>query len=85
MACLIFFTPNADGINDLFFVPNACPAEDYLLVIYNRWGQEMFETTDITEGWDGKNKSGNNSSEGSYYYILSVKGKTYKGAFELIR
>lgn len=79
------FTPNADGINDLFFVPNACPAEDYLLVIYNRWGQEMFETTDITEGWDGKNKSGNNSSEGSYYYILSVKGKTYKGAFELIR
>lgn len=79
------FTPNGDDINDLFYVANACPAEDYLLVIYNRWGQEMFETSDITEGWDGKNKSGNNASEGSYYFILTAKGKTFKGTFELIR
>lgn len=79
------FTPNGDGINDLFFVENACPAEDYFLIIYNRWGQEMFETNDISEGWNGKNKGGNNASEGTYYYIMRAKAKTYRGAFELIR
>jgi gliding motility-associated-like protein len=48
------FTPNGDGINDIFIpvFKDGLP-EKYLLVIYNRWGQQLFETTSNAIGWDG--------------------------------
>lgn len=48
------FTPNNDGKNDVF-IPTFynVSAENYKMIIYNRWGEEIFETTDISEGWDG--------------------------------
>lgn len=51
------FTPNGDGLNDIFkpskvFVDNS----NYLLSIYNRWGQLLFESTDSSIGWDGRFK-----------------------------
>ena len=46
------FTPNGDGENDILFVRSNDVSELYFAV-YNRWGQMVFETTDITKGWDG--------------------------------
>ena len=47
------FTPNNDRVNDLFkVVPIGIKAFNYL-VIYNRWGQIVFRTTDQHQGWDG--------------------------------
>lgn len=46
------FTPNNDGQNDILFVRSNSVDELYFAV-YNRWGQMVFETTDITKGWDG--------------------------------
>jgi gliding motility-associated-like protein len=46
------FTPNGDGENDILFVRSNEVAELYFAV-YNRWGQMVFETKDITKGWDG--------------------------------
>lgn len=46
------FTPNGDGQNDVLFVRSNVMEELYFAV-YNRWGQMVFETTDMTEGWDG--------------------------------
>jgi gliding motility-associated-like protein len=79
------FTPNGDGINDLYYIKNACPAGDYLLIIFNRWGNEIYRSTDTNQGWNGRNKSGTEVSEGTYYFILTVKGKTSHGHFELMR
>jgi gliding motility-associated-like protein len=50
------FTPNNDGINDRF-IPGSCSVDHFEMHIYNRWGQEIFYTTDITEGWDGRSES----------------------------
>jgi len=50
------FTPNNDGKNDLFKVLNTFDLQNYLLVVYNRWGQKVFETKDPAMGWDGKLK-----------------------------
>ncbi len=46
------FTPNDDGENDVLYVRSAYPVQ-IDLHIYNRWGQEVFSSTDQTIGWDG--------------------------------
>jgi gliding motility-associated-like protein len=46
------FTPNNDGFNDVFKVRGP-QFESFYFAVYNRWGQLVFETTDITQGWDG--------------------------------
>ncbi len=47
------FTPNNDGNNDLFKVFTNCIIQDYEMSVYDRWGNLMFLSTDIDEGWDG--------------------------------
>ncbi|MFH2096445.1 MAG: gliding motility-associated C-terminal domain-containing protein, partial [Bacteroidota bacterium] len=47
------FTPNGDGQNDILYVESNVVDELYFAV-YDRWGEIMFETTDISKGWDGK-------------------------------
>jgi gliding motility-associated-like protein len=82
------FTPDGDGVNDIFFINNTC-LEGYLLEIYNRWGQKIFEST--TGGWDGHTTAGNIASDGTYYFIFkgtsSISQKDYstEGYLSLIR
>jgi gliding motility-associated-like protein len=50
------FTPNHDGVNDLFMPVNKCIGDDinnYELRIFNRWGQLIFDSHNISFGWDG--------------------------------
>lgn len=49
------FSPNGDGLNDTFFV-KGISIESIHIRIYNRWGQLIFQTTDLYEGWDGTYK-----------------------------
>ena len=65
------FTPNGDGSNDDWFVLTGNLTE-YGLHIFNRWGQLVFESTDINEKWDGKYK-GADCTDGTYYYVLQAK------------
>jgi gliding motility-associated-like protein len=53
------FTPNGDGKNDEFRpILNNFDAENYELLIFNRWGEIIFQTEDINAGWDGSGKNG---------------------------
>jgi gliding motility-associated-like protein len=45
------FSPNDDNVNDVLYVRG--PIKELHFVIYNRWGEKMFETFDATTGWDG--------------------------------
>jgi len=47
------FTPNADGLNDVFHILNPIFYPEFSFSIYNRWGQEVFSTNDVLQGWDG--------------------------------
>jgi gliding motility-associated-like protein len=49
------FTPNNDGINDILYV-RGINITDLLFKIYNNWGEEIFKTTSLHEGWDGTYK-----------------------------
>jgi len=66
------FSPNSDGLNDEFEIKGTFII-DYKIMIYDRWGQLLFESDDIEKSWDGKF---NNSlcPVGDYYYQVQVKG-----------
>lgn len=65
------FSPNADGTNDLFELQIG-GLDDYKLTIFDRWGIMMFETTDVNQGWDGKNTNGKPCPDGTYYFVLKA-------------
>jgi gliding motility-associated-like protein len=50
------FTPNGDGRNDEFrcIILPSCPISDFKFSIYNRWGEQVFSSSDPQKGWDGK-------------------------------
>lgn len=83
------FTPNKDGLNDIFHIP---ALENYELIsfdVYARSGSKIFSTTNPTIGWDGTMK-GIPQSTGLYVYYLEMKSRsgkkiTRKGTVLLIR
>lgn len=64
------FTPNGDGKNDVFYVYTR-GVKEFLLQVYNKWGNLIFESTDINSGWDGAGFQGE-SPVGTYIYISKV-------------
>lgn len=62
------FTPNNDGLNDVF-KPMLINYERYELIIYNRWGEQLFYTINVEEGWDGTYK-GETVPNGMYMYKM---------------
>lgn len=70
------FTPNGDGSNDLFFV-QAANLTTITALIFDRWGNKVYELISNTGNiaWDGKNQSGSEVAEGTYFYIIKATGK----------
>ena len=63
------FTPNKDGINDVFRIPPGVPLELKDFSIYDRWGNRVFFSNDVNLGWDGIYK-GSNAITGAYIYLI---------------
>ncbi len=83
------FSPNGDGVNDLFRIKNFGYQKVMEFEVYNRWGQSVFSTTDGTSGWDGR-YNGELAVAGSYYYLIRIglengTVRTMKGDVVLIR
>ncbi len=66
------FTPNNDGIND-FFTLKGVGIEQATLYIFNRWGELLFETNDLTKGWDGTYQ-GQDVQSGVYVWKAVLTG-----------
>lgn len=83
------FTPNGDGINDLFTLKSS--GLKFLNVeLYSRWGLKLYDWATIHGGWDGRTSSGMEAPSGTYFYIIiarGVSGKEYlfKGELTLVR
>ena len=82
------FSPNGDGRNESLKPIGVCDFESYYWQISNRWGQEVFYTTDPEEAFDG-NLNGQAMPEGVYVYRLFIKTphveRTIRGIFTIIR
>jgi gliding motility-associated-like protein len=82
------FTPNGDGINDLFLV-TADGITQFEIQFFDRWGELVFNSKSINVSWDGKNSNGKKVSDGVYYYIVTYtdfknQTKTLTGFLSLI-
>jgi|JI6StandDraft_1071083.scaffolds.fasta_scaffold13580_3 gliding motility-associated-like protein len=72
------FTPNDDGKNDEFKIRSNCELSG-VLIIYNRYGNEVFKTTDLSTGWNGKYKNETVQQDVyAYYTEFTFNGKTEK-------
>ncbi|WP_317898328.1 CotH kinase family protein [Aurantibacillus circumpalustris] len=84
------FTPNDDGLNDNFRpLGSAEFATEYQMLIFNRWGQEVFRSVDPFVGWDGRFR-GDQAQTGVYAYFITYKNiyneeKLLKGNVTLTR
>jgi gliding motility-associated-like protein len=83
------FSPNGDGRNDIFRIANLSFQKVQEFRVFNRWGQEIFTTTDSKKGWDGTWK-GVAQNPGVYQFLIRVGYpdgfvETYKGDVTLIR
>jgi gliding motility-associated-like protein len=62
------FSPNEDGLNDVF-KPTLVNFEQYELLIFNKWGEVIFRTKDVNQGWDGTYQ-GTPLEPGIYSYMM---------------
>lgn len=67
------FSPNNDGLNDLYFLTTTNSVSIELSII-NRWGNVVFEGSGINPAWNGKMKSGADAPDGVYFYKYTVYG-----------
>ena len=84
IASFNFFSPNDDGLNDIFRVScenfyggvyydcGEFTVRDFHGQIFNRWGNMIYEWTDVNKGWDGK-LNGQPASEGQYLFLAHAK------------
>lgn len=77
------FTPNGDGKNDTFRldIPNDNCQDTFIkIIIYNRWGKLVFESTDRNFAWEGSG-----FPAGVYYYYVEFKNKKFNNSVTLLR
>ncbi|MCH2197213.1 MAG: gliding motility-associated C-terminal domain-containing protein [Flavobacteriales bacterium] len=70
------FSPNSDGINDFFEIPNLYKYPNNSIKIFNRWGALVYEASPYQNDWDGRSDHpatvGDELPVGTYYYILDL-------------
>jgi gliding motility-associated-like protein len=66
------FSPNGDGMNDVFQPRVDCTVEYYLASVFDRWGRRMFTTSNPNLGWNGET-GGGPVPESVYYYVIEWK------------
>lgn len=83
------FSPNGDGLNDVFRIENLKFEKLMAFQVYNRLGQLVFETLDPNEGWDGRVNEQPAAIDAYYYYIQlgypNDRTEIYKGDVLLVR
>ena len=76
------FTPNGDGVNDVFYPQGmGINFDTYELLIFDRWGNMIFSTNDFNEFWDGK-PSGKDEIVMQDVYVWKLKTKTFDGTIK---
>jgi len=73
------FTPNGDGNNDYLSLPKSVDWTDFSIVVLNRENKIIYQSTESSFQWDGKQMNGSDAPSGQYLYFITAKsseGKT---------
>ncbi len=82
------YSPNGDFRNDVFLIHGLDAYPENKLIIFNRWGNIVYEQSNYNNDWNGENNSGEEIPDGTYFALLTVYGKeeiTLKGYVDLRR
>jgi len=79
-----YFSPNNDGVNDVWEWPNIELYENSPLIIFNRFGQKIFETTSYQNNWNGT-VDGKPLQDDAYYYSIRLSHTDIRGAVRIVR
>ena len=84
------FSPNGDGVNDVFMPMASERIRSIDVIIFDRWGNQVHESNSLNIEWRGKVRNGRDAAEGVYYYILNYQDLNddtglIKGNITLIR
>ena len=80
------FTPNGDGVNDIFEPVGPVNHVCGTLQVYNRWGNLIHETREGAGiSWNGRNFSGEPVPEGTYFYVFTSGDEVVKGSVQVLR
>lgn len=74
------FTPNGDGLNDVF-LPVSAYVNEFEMYIYNRWGQEVYASSNAQEGWNGKFQNTGQLSQVDVYVYKIIYSVTNLDGF----
>jgi large repetitive protein len=82
------FSPNGDGINDIFYIKNT-GLKEVQCEIFDRWGLKVAGFEGVNGGWDGFSFAGVRSHDGVYFYLLRIvtatgEQKEFNGYFHLL-
>jgi len=81
------YSPNGDGTNDVWELIDVDYFPKSKLLIFNRWGEVIYETGPYLNQWNGVNNSGDDLPDGTYYYVLDLGNghELYKGFVVITR
>ena len=83
------FSPNGDNVNDVFVISGISSKDNTTLIIFNRWGNKIYEASPYNNNWDGLNMFGISEGQklpvGTYFYIFKINDKSSKGYIYLNR
>ena len=66
------FSPNNDGINDVWSIPSLQLYPGCVVEVFDRYGRNVFRSTGYPKEWDGKNADGNLLPSATYYYVIKL-------------
>ena len=81
------FTPNDDGINDVWNLEDAHFFSDSEVRVYGRYGKLLFKSVGYSTPWNGTNEKGNSVEDGAYFYVIDLGNdiEKIKGTVTIIR
>lgn len=79
------FSPNSDGVNDLFEITGALVFPGSRLEVFDRWGNPVYLASPYRNEWDGRARNGNVLPDGTYYYTLSLTPERQHHGFVVIK
>ena len=79
------FTPNNDGQNDFLVFPGVEQLSGSELIVYNRWGTEVYRSSDYQNDWEGRDHKGRELIPDTYFYILKPGSERIIKGFVEIR
>ena len=79
------FSPNGDGVNDLFIIHGIEPTDIYKLSVFNRWGNIVFEKEPYRNDWDGKDLNNHQLPDDTYFYMLEKNNKVKSSGYIILK